>query len=67
MRLDEQIDEQIRIVDRLESRLVNAQRNRMSISDPILLGRYDELAAAKEKLSQLQLEHIDRVSNADSH
>ncbi|MDJ0903731.1 MAG: hypothetical protein QNJ55_33570 [Xenococcus sp. MO_188.B8] len=62
--LDRQIELQILKVDRLDLQLKRCQQNRLTQPD-YLLPIYDQLAAAKAELANLQLQEINQLSIGD--
>ncbi len=60
--LERQIEMQILKVDRLDLQLKRCQQNRLTQPDN-LLPIYDQLAAAKAELANLQLQEINQLSS----
>ena len=63
--LDRQIELQILKVDRLDLQLKRCQQNRLTQPDN-LLPIYDQLAAAKAELANLQLQEINQLSSGEA-
>ncbi len=62
--LDRQIEMQILKVDRLELQLKRCRENRLTQLDN-LVAIFDQLAAAKAELANLQLQEINQLSSTN--
>ena len=59
---DRLINEAIQKIDSIEAQIIRLEKRGRAVSDRLLITYYNQLSAAKEELSELQLKQISELT-----